>query len=371
MFEETQLKTSTRIADTVGSDRRGKAISLSTMFGKSFANRFLDSNPNRIKVHDANFAFLSTNLAKLHNKEYAPKSNITYGKDIYVDAGGGFVDYIEYMTINYSGMMNEFRNLFGNQGNVIPRVNAGMNQKIGKVYTFEVGYDLKFVEMEKMTKLKLKKSLEDIYKNAIIVGWDFFCEKVAYEGMNGGTGLFNSKTVKVEMIDNSKSTYNHKGFKGLDDATIVSWLNGMFERYLEESNMNQGIVPNRILVPTFVGADLTGRFSELYTSTLRKFITDHNLLVDETDGQEKLVIQSRPRLNNAGKLGFGRIVCYRNEPDYVRIDMPYPVQHYITRPNIDKACYTSIFVGQISEVQMPYNETAEEIGIVSYWDFSK
>ena len=50
--------------------------------------------------------------------------------------------------------------------------------------------------------------------------------------------------------------------------------------------------------------------------------------------------------------------------------MPYPMQHYITLPNIDKMSYTSAFVGQVSEVQMPYNTSKDEMGVVSYWDFT-
>ena len=51
--------------------------------------------------------------------------------------------------------------------------------------------------------------------------------------------------------------------------------------------------------------------------------------------------------------------------------MPYPMQHYITLPNVDKMGYTSAFVGQVSEIQMPYNTNKSELGPVSYWDFSK
>ena len=51
--------------------------------------------------------------------------------------------------------------------------------------------------------------------------------------------------------------------------------------------------------------------------------------------------------------------------------MPYPMQHYITLPNIDKMSYTSAFVGQVSEIQLPYNTSNEELGIVTYYDFTK
>ena len=71
-----------------------------------------------------------------------------------------------------------------------------------------------------------------------------------------------------------------------------------------------------------------------------------------------------------GTASKGRIVAYKKDKTFVRIDMPYPMQHYITLPNIDKMSYTSAFVGQVSEVQLPYNTTATELGVVTYWDFT-
>ena len=202
----------------------------------------------------------------------------------------------------------------------------------------------------------------------IVAGWDLFVQKVAYTGINGGTGLFNNDHVYKQTITNTDTT--GKGFEGLSDAEIVSFFNGVFETYLLNSNMNIGLLPDTFLVPTFVGKDLSSRFSALYTSTLRKFLIEHNLGVDESDGDVKVTISSRPALDTMGVASKGRIVAYKKDKTFVRIDMPYPMQHYITLPNIDKMSYTSAFVGQVSEVQLPYNTTATELGVVTYWDFT-
>ena len=89
-------------------------------------------------------------------------------------------DYVSYYTVDWAGIMNEFRNVVGNNANYIPRVNAGLNLKRVNVFTFEVAYDLRFIELEKMKKLTLQKSIQDIYQNAIVAGWDLFVQKVAY-----------------------------------------------------------------------------------------------------------------------------------------------------------------------------------------------
>ena len=352
--------------DSVASQNRGKAFSLRDAYGP----KLLKMHSQDARIHDTNFAFLSTTLAKLHSKLYEPKYFVTYAQDVPVDVGGGFVDYVSYYSVDWAGIMNEFRNVVGNNANYIPRVNAGLNQKKVNVYTFEVAYDLRFVELEKMKKLTLQKSIEEIYSNAIVAGWDLFVQKVAYTGINGSTGLFNSPNVMVNTIDNSGATETNKGFTGMTDADVVSFFNGVFEMYLLNSNMNISLLPDTFLVPTFVGSDLSSRFSALYTSTLRKFIVDHNLGVDEGDSTQ-IAIQSRPALNTLGTGSHGRIVAYKKDKDFVRLDMPYPMQHYITLPNIDKMSYTSAFVGQVSEIQTPYNNKADEFGVITYWDFTK
>lgn len=350
--------------DSIAPSKRGKAFSVKDMFGGKASRAYVTD----AKIHDANFAFLETTLAKLHTTLYEPKYFVTYAQDIPVDVGGGFVDYVQYYTVDWTGIMNEFRNVVGNDANYIPRVNAGLNQKRVNVYTFEVAYDLRFIELEKMKKLTLQKSIQEIYQNAIVAGWDLFVQKVAYVGVDGRTGLFNADSVFTSTIDNSTAT--GAGFKGMSDAAVVAFFNGVFETYLTNSNMNISLLPDTFLVPTFVSSDLTARFSSLYTSTLRKFIIEHNLATDESDGNIKVTINGRADLNTLGTGNHGRIVAYRKDKSFVRLDMPYPIQHYITLPNVGKMSYTSAFVGQVSEVQMPYNSSDSELGVVTYWDFT-
>lgn len=353
--------------DSVGAQNRNQCFSIKDSFGSRATKMYVGD----ARVHDTNFAFLTTTLAKLHTTLYEPKYFVTYAQDIPVDVGGGFVDYVSYYSVDWAGIMNEFRNVVGNNANYIPRVNAGLNQKKVNVYTFEVAYDLRFIELEKMKALTLQKSIQEIYSNAIVAGWDLFVQKVAYTGVDGSTGFFNSPNVYKQTIDNEAASAANSGFKGMTDGDIVSFFNGVFETYLMNSNMNISILPDTFLIPTYVGSDLSSRFSALYTSTLRKFLVDHNLGVDESDGTVKVSIVSRPALNTLGVGGHGRIVAYKKDKSFVRLDMPYPMQHFITLPNIDKMSYTSAFVGQVSEIQMPYNTSAEELGVVTYWDFVK
>ena len=362
LFTDSSIEKNFFIENTPARNR-GKSFSVRDYYGSKIASRLNDA-----KMHDANFAFLSTSLAKLHTIAYEPLYWVTYAQDIDIDVGGGFVDYVEFYQVDWAGIMNEVRNVVGNNANYIPRVNAGLTQNRVNVYSFEVAYDLRFIELEKMKKLALQKSIQEIYQNAIIAGWDFFVQRVAYLGINGGTGLFNDAKVYKTTITNTTTTGD--GFEGMQDEDVVAFFNGVFEYYLSNSNMNISVLPDTFLVPSFVGKDLSSRFSALYTNTLRQFIIDHNLGIDESAGNMKIRISSRPDLDTLGVTGYGRIVAYKKAKNFVRIDMPYPMQHFITLPNIEKMSYTTAFVGQISQVQLPYNTDSASLGPVTYWDFT-
>lgn len=362
MFKNSEV-TNNFFADAIPAANRGKTFSLRDSYPNLARSMIGDR-----KIHDANFAFLSNALAKLHTKVYEPKVYFTYAKDIPVETGGGFVDFIEYYSVDWAGITNSLRNIVGNNANIIPRINASLSQNRVPVFTYEVAYDLRFIELEKAKKLQLAKSIQEIYQNAIVAGWDLFVQQVAYNGMGKATGLFNNENVMTTTIDNNGTT--GQGFEGLDDKVVVAFFNGIFEKYLVNSNMNISILPDTILVPTFVQSDLVSRYSPLYTSTLFSFIKEHNLGLAQGMDKFSLTIEGRPDLDKAGTGNHGRIVAYKKDKDFVRIDMPYPMQHYITLPNIDKMSYTSAFVGQVSQVQLPYNTSSAEQGIVGYFDFT-
>ena len=103
---------------------------------------------------------------------------------------------------------------------------------------------------------------------------------------------------------------------------------------------------------------------------------NHNVGIDEAvasdEGSYKIKIKGRSRLDKMGTASVGRIVVYKNKEDFVRLDIPYGMQLYFTAPNVDKAAYTSYFVGQVSAIQLPYNSSKTDgmLGAVTYWDLA-
>jgi len=339
-------------------------------------NNFLSDEER--DLHDANFAFVSTTLAKLHQTAYEPIWFTTYAMDIPIDVGGGFVDYVEYFTVDWRGLARESENLFGNNGTIIPRVNASLNQATKRVYTYEVAYDLSFVELQKLNKVRFQKSIQEIYQQQIFASYELFAQRIAYLGRNdqGDAGFFNNPNVKVYSVPAGVSTETK--FSGLTNEEIVSFFNGVFATYLVESNHNLSLMPDTFLLPIADSRELSDRISDLLTRNLRDFILNNNYGLDEVKGTGlesnfNFSIRGREDLDSIGTFSNGRIVAYRKDKKFVRMDQPYPLQMHYTGPNVERASYTTIFVAQLSPVQLPYNEgnpdSAGEFAPVTYWDF--
>lgn len=349
--------------DISSSDRK-KIISVKDMYPETYRHRIGNK-----KLHDTNFATLSSTLAKLVPDLAEPITSTTYQNDIDIRVGGGFVDAVNYYSVDWYGIVKNTLNLGGNNTNIVPRVNASLRQHKAEVYTWEVAYDLRFIDLEKMKKIELTKSITDIYKDIIVANFDIFCESIAYTGKDGGFGLFNNPSVKV-----------YSGFKksdliSSDDSVaipaICSFINGMFQTVLNETGFNISMLPDTILVPTWLGAKMSSIRSDLFTNNLRYFLENFNYGKDEALEPDnfKVKIRSRTALDTLGNDGLGRVVAYPKNKKFVSMDLTYPLQMFYTGPNTERASYTTFFVGQISAVQMPYNTSSAEYGAVTYWEF--
>lgn len=340
-----------------------------TPLSESHPKAYRNLGVEKAKLHDAGFSFLKAQLAKLDPTVYKPKRFITYGMDMAVEEGGGLIEMIEYFTADWSGIADEVNNVFANQANYVPRINAGLVQNTLPVYTFEIAYDLRFVDLEKLAKQTLPQSVESIYKETVLAAFDLFVNRIAYLGVNGKGGLFTLDNVVSNTLGMAATD-----LEAASDSDILALLNGMLAHFIEDGRFNPDLLPDTMLVPTHIGKAMQ-RHSELFTQNLRNYFAKNNYAVDEAEahGIKDFVLQIRTRdmLDALGTAGKGRIVLYRNDPEFVKIWVPYPIKPLHTSViNIERMAYTTLFVGQVSSVQAPYNVKGEDFGAINYFDLA-
>ena len=105
--------------DIVRPSQRNKVVSVKDENPYYYKNRIGNK-----KLHDANFATLTTALAKLHQEIYEPVVHTTYQTDVEVNVGGGFVEMVSYYSVDWYGVVNNTLNLGANNSNITPRVSA-------------------------------------------------------------------------------------------------------------------------------------------------------------------------------------------------------------------------------------------------------
>ena len=342
-----------------------KFISLKQMFPAYYDNML---TPEQKKAHDAGFGILTDKLAKVDPTIYEPIIFTTYRRDFKaIEASNEMVESIEYYSTDYAGLVDEISNIVGTKNDVIPRINAGISQARVPVFLFQLTYTLKFAEIEKLSKKQLPVAIEAVYQKAAAAGFELFIDRVSHLGMGIHGGLYNHVDVDATSVATVTSA-NISTPATITDAHLIAMINTPIKNFLSATNFNVEMIPDTMLVPTWVVTELQNRNSPLYTMSLYDYLMEHNLgeAAARAHGLKgyKLTIEGRPALDNIGAANKGRIVVYKNDGRFVKLHIPYAFQAYMTQPDMTELGYTTLFMAQVSAPQIPYKEA------IRYYDFT-
>lgn len=337
-----------------------KYVSLEQMY-PGFYNTML--SPEAKKAHDAAFGILTDKLSKVDPTIYEPIIFTTYRRDFKaIEASNEMVDGIEFYGTEYAGLVNEIDNLTGTSNDIVPSVSAGITQKKIPVFLFQLTYVLKFAEIEKLSKKELPVQIEAVYQKAAAAGFELFLERVSHLGMGVHGGLFNH--AEVTATSNGITAAN---ISQATDADLIALVNTPIKNFLSRTNFNVEMMPDTILVPTFLVSELQNRASAMYNASLYDYIMEHNLATAAAKAHGlkdfKLTIEGRPMLDDMGITGHGRMVVYKNDGRFLKLHIPFAFQAYATHPDMTALGYVTLFLAQVSAPQIPYLEA------ITYWDF--
>lgn len=337
-----------------------------------FPERYRLMTSAQRKAHDASFAFLSNNLAKIDKEIYKPLLNITYVEDAKgcIEVGNELVDAVEFYSSDYTGLADAVNNIFGAKGDIIPRVTGGLIQGRLPVYNFELAYEFKFVELEKLANKNTPFAIEQVYLDMVNSGWDLFVNRIFYTGIGGEGGLLNHSAVKVYTLPGITSSNIHT----VDDAVLIAAFNTMIKNHLVATNYNINTLPDRVIVPTAIAETLANRVSPMYTDYLINFLSTHNLATAtaRANGIEghRLEIVGRAQADDLGVADKGRLTLYKRDIKFLKLHIPFDFKSFHTAPDMTSMAYVTLFVGQVAQVQLPYNESSDTHGAVSYYDLA-
>lgn len=296
-------------------------------------------------------AFLISELEKRDPNIRKPLSNFTYPRDIVIETGGGWVDYVSAMSVAYGitgGAVNSPVTAGGSNG--IPIVQASIDKGVYKAHTFAAALRVMWQDMQRANFIG--RSLDNLLQDGVRMAYDKHMDANAYVGITeyGTTGLVNNPdAVETTAANGAAGTATwatktpQEILKDVNDALAAGW----------SANANDPTaIPNHILIPyeqyLYI---MTTMVTDLATETIYDFLMKNNAA---TKAGGDLFIGPTVWCKGAGTGSKDRMVVYNNDRRFAKMDELVPLSRIMSAPVVTSVCYDTAYMANLSEVQIFY-----------------
>lgn len=311
---------------------------------------------NSVPVMDADGiatggAFLVSELEKRDPLIRKPLTSFTYPRDIVIQTGGGWVDYVSAMAVSY-GMTGGSTDspVTAGGANGIPTVQANVNKGVYKAHVFAAALRVMFQDMQRANYIG--RSLDNLLQDGVRMAYDKHMDANVYVGIEdyGTTGLVNNPDVTETTAANGTAgtaTWATKTpqeiLKDVNDALTAVWAANEYD---------ETAVPNHILIPyEQYNYILTTMVTDLATETIYDFLMKNNVAAKNGGS---LFIGATRWCKGAGTSSKDRMVVYVNHERFVKMDELVPMSRIMSAPNVANVCYDTAYMANLSEVQLFY-----------------
>lgn len=295
--------------------------------------------------------FLQGELEKLDSTILEPLSTTSWPRDMPVRTGGGFMDNVSSIFVDYGTTGADEQSMIGDQTNDIPVMQADFGKEKWKLFIWGHYLDIPYVVKEKM--LQVTRNLEETLSKGIHLFYDKSVDKSVYTGLSryGSTGLINNPGVTRYSVAQGEGGTTAWESKSADE--ILADVNEIIRKTWEASEYDLSGMANHILLPAKQYAMLVSRkASESGDKSILKYLMENSIFADQ--GRELKIVPLR-ECQGAGTGGADRMVAYCNDADRVRMDITVPLRRLPTEVN--NLRYRTPFISQFSEVQILYPST--------------
>lgn len=299
-------------------------------------------------------AFLVSELEKRDPLIRKPLTSVTYPRDININVGGGWVDYVSAMSVAY-GVTGGSENgpVAAGGANGLPVVQASVDKGVYKAHVFATALRVMFVDMQKSNYIG--RSLDQLLQDGVRLTYDKHMDANVYVGLSdyGTTGLVNNADATETTVANGAAgtaTWATKTpleiLEDINTAITSVWANAEYDTEA---------MPNHILIPyeqyTYI---LNTPVTSLATETILDFVLKNNVAAKNGGS---LYVGATKWCKGAGTGSKDRMVVYVNHERYVNVDELVPMTRAMTQPNATNFCYDTAYAANISEVQVFYPQT--------------
>lgn len=299
-------------------------------------------------------AFLVSELEKRDPLIRKPLTSFTYPRDININTGGGWVDYVSAMSVAYgmtggsgSGMVQ------AGGANGVPMVQASVDKGIYKAHAFAAGLRVMFQDMQRANYIG--RSLDQMLTDGIRLTYDKHMDQNVYLGLSeyGTTGLVNNPDATETVVDNGAA--GTPGWTTKTPLEILNDINTAITTVWAQAEYDESAMSNHILIPyeqyTYI---LNTPVTSLATETILDFVLKNNVAAKNGGS---LFVGATKYCKGAGTTESDRMVVYVNHERFVNVDELVPLSRIMSAPNVANVCYDTAYMANVSEVQVFYPQT--------------
>lgn len=298
-------------------------------------------------------AFLVSELEKRDPMIRKPLTSFTYPRDIVIETGGGWVDYVSAMAVSY-GITGGATNspVAAGGANGIPTVQASVDKGVYKAHVFAAALRVMFQDMQRANYIG--RSLDNLLQDGVRMAYDKHMDANVYVGLTdyGTTGLINNPDATETTAAGNGQTSSSTKWADKTPEQILKDVNDALTATWAANEYDESAIPNHILLPyeqyLYI---MTTKVTDLATETIYDFLMKNNAA---TKAGGDLFIGATRWCKGAGTSGGDRMVVYNNDKRFVKMDELVPLSRIMSQPNVANVCYDTAYMANISEVQIFY-----------------
>ena len=296
------------------------------------------------------YTFLEKQLEKMDAKILEPLESTSWPRDMPVETGGGFLENISSIDVEYATTGGDENSLIMEAANDIPVMQADFGKTTWRVFNWAHYFRVPYLQKEKLTQIGT--NIEEVLNKGVRLYHDKTVDRNVYKGFVkvGSTGLINNAGVTRVTADphTSGGSDTTWAVKTADD--ILNDVNKAISAIWEANDCSPDAIPNHILIPVEQFGSLVSRkVGVTGDKSIMTYLMENNLAKQQ--GVE-LVISPCKWCKQAGTSSADRMVVYVNDVSKIKFNLCAPLKRLTTE--VADLQYKVPFVSAFSEVRFLY-----------------
>ena len=307
-------------------------------------------------VNDA-YAFLEKQLEKCDPKILEPLKRTLWPRDMPVKTGGGFLENVSVVDVQYATTGNGENSLLFNTANDIPVMQADFGKTVSRVFNWAQYLSVSYIEKQKFQNIAM--NIEDVLNKGVHLAYDQFCDDNVYMGFTkvGSTGLLNNANVARGTAAPHTEGGTDTKWEDKDPDDILKDFNDALTAVWTANEMAEDALPNQILIPVEqFGMLVTRKVGVTGDKSILTYIKENNIV---TQQGKNLEIFPCKYCKGAGSGNSDRMVVYINDVDKIRYHQTATLRRLNTE--IGNLAFKTPYVAQVSEVEFCYPTTVRYV----------